>query len=189
MKRWPYVALACTLAGTVAVVCCPHVPEPAESIPTTETEASVAVVPKTAFLRFIAKKLIAREVAEGQRSLLEAAALFGALNRLPPETPELSPQDNSTYGWVLNDPVRTEDERLCRQVVQWVDAFRLSDPPEYAAAAVARLLAEYRELHQHGAVRLPDPPTLPSAQELLERARKAMTEAERKAIVSPSERP
>jgi hypothetical protein len=186
MKRWPHYMLALTLFGALAVVFGPQPTEPTEWVPFAETEALAEGFPETAVLRTQAKKLLAREVAEGRRSLVEAAALFGALNRLPPVTPELSCLDNSGFHWVLSAPVHTEEERLCRQVVQWVDGFRLSDSPEYAAAAVARLEAEFREeLRRQGAIRLPDASGLPTARELLERARATMTETVRKTGFRP----
>ena len=189
MIRWPYLPLALTLVGAVAVVCCPRTPDPAEVTPPAETEALAEGVPEAAVLRVNAKKLIAREVAAGRRSLVEAAALFGALNRLPPRSTDLARQDLH-HDWALRVPARTEEERLCRQVVEWVDGLRRSESPESVAATVARLTAEFREeLRRHGAIRLPDPSSLPSAKELLDQARKAMTEVERKAILSPPGRP
>jgi hypothetical protein len=124
---------------------------------------------------------LAREVAAGQRSLVEAAALFRELNRLSPDVSALTTPDFDPSP--LSDPVHTKEERLCRQVVQWVDTLRLVASPEYADAAVARLNAEYRELRKHGEIRLPDSSSLPSNQTLLEFARKAMPEVERRALL------
>ena len=178
MKQWPYCVLALILFGALAVV---FGPQATERVPRAETETFAETLSETAALRTCAKQRIAREAADGRRSLVEAAALFGALNRFPPETPALSLLD--THHWALSAPVHTEDERLCRQVVQWVSGFWLSEGPEYAAAAVARLNAEFREeLCRHGAIRLPDPSGLPTAQELLEQARVAMSASERKAL-------
>src|SRR5688500_15756557 len=101
MKRWPNYMLALTLVGALAVVFGPQATEPADWGRPAETEALAEGYPETAVLRTQAKKLIAREVAAGRRSLVEAAALFGALNRLPPVTPELSRLDNANFHWVL----------------------------------------------------------------------------------------
>jgi WD40 repeat protein len=124
-------------------------------------------------LRTLAKDLIAREVAAGRRPLLEAAALFGALNRLPPAQracPPVEPTDP-----YLGIPAGSEEEWLCRQVVLYVRAeARQSGPPGRAETAVARLEAEFRaELHARGAIRLPDAPPL---EPLLARARQALAE-------------
>src|SRR5262249_30190005 len=95
MKRWHHIPLALTLAGAVAVVCCPRTPDPAEVPPPAEAEVLAERVPETAVLRVNAKKLIAREVVAGRRSLLEAAALFRELNRLPPEPTLVPPMDEA----------------------------------------------------------------------------------------------
>jgi hypothetical protein len=190
MKRWRIIPLAVALIGALAATFCPRQPD--EAIPTAEAEANAQRYPEVAVLRLIAKKRIANEAAAGRQSLTEAAALFGALNRLPPEAPALSRLDVYRNGWVLTDPVRTEDERLCRQVLQWVDALRIIGPPEFAAAAVARLMGEFREeRRKHGAIRLPDPAGLPTAEELLAHIRATMTDAERKSFFShrPGVRP
>jgi hypothetical protein len=183
MKRWPYIPLALTLAAAVAVVCCPRWPEPAEPDVPPQAEFFEALVPEAMALRIRAKHLIAREVAAGRRGLVEAAALFGALNRLPPKSVELPNLDAIDAS--LRLPKRTDAERLCWLVIAHVKAVLNEEPPDRVAAVVARLEAEFwEELRRHGVLRLPDPSTLPSAQELLERAQKAMTETERKAPLS-----
>src|SRR5262249_49490367 len=137
-------------------------------------------VPERMTLRVLAKKHIARDVAAGQLSLIEAATLFRVLNA-PAELDALARQDREF--WVLNEPVRTDDERICRQVVQWVSAMGLTESPECVAEAVARLSEEYRaEVCRHGHVRLPDWTGRPTAEELLTNARSTMTESERKML-------
>jgi hypothetical protein len=183
MKRWPYIPLALTLTVAVAVVCCPRVPEPAEPDTFPQAEVFGALVPETMALRIHVKHQIAREVAAGRRPLVEAAALFGALNRLPPESIELSRLGRIDAS--LRLPKNTAEERLCWLVIAQVKAVLSDEPPDRVEVVVARLEAEFwEELRQHGVLRLPDPSTLPSAQELLERARKAMIETERKAPLS-----
>jgi hypothetical protein len=178
MKRWPSLPLAVALTGALAVAFCPREPEPAELIPPAEHGVLLDGYPEDVILRELAKKRVARAAADGRRSLVEAAALFGKLNRHPPELPPLDLLDD--IPWAVSIPAHTEEERLCRQVVQWVDGFRLSESPAYAEAAVTRLIAEFREeLRKHGDIRLPDPSTLPPVQELLDQARATMTEAER----------
>src|SRR5437764_14490373 len=75
----PFVGLA-----ALALVCSPQpgaLPPPAE----TDPEAKALAEPIPDILRALLKNRLAHEVANGRRSLLEAAALFGALNELPPE--------------------------------------------------------------------------------------------------------
>jgi hypothetical protein len=183
MKRWPYIPLALTLAAAGAVVCHPRAPEPDEPDTPPQAEVFRPLAPETTALRIHVKHQIAREVAAGRRPLVEAAALFGALNRLPPESIEPPLLDRIDAS--LRLPRNTDEERLCWLVIAQVKAVLRDEPPDRVAAVVARLAAEFREeLRQHGVLRLPDPSTLPSAQELLERARKAMTETEGKAPFS-----
>src|SRR5262249_12093428 len=97
-------------------------------------------------------------------------ALFRELNRLPPEPPALSLMDNTTHPWALRAPAHTEDERLCRQVIEYVAGLLRGESEERAEAVVARLEAEYREeLCRHGLIRLLVPPALPPARQLLEK--------------------
>jgi hypothetical protein len=125
-------------------------------------------------LRVMAKRHIAREAAAGTRSLVQAAALFRILNRHPPAL---------LVRVRLSGPAHSEEEELCWQVIRRYVTSQESDWPE-VAAAVARLEAELQEeLRRHGAVQLPDPAGLPSAEQLLEEAQATMTEAERRACL------
>jgi hypothetical protein len=183
VKAAPHKFLAVVIAVAVPVAFYHRAPGPGESLEPLNPELS-APAPDVAGLRSEAKWLIAREVAAGRWSLVEAAALFGALNRLSPMAPELSCQDTPNFPWVLSDPVHTEEEWLCRQVIEWVDVLRLAESPEYAGAAVARLKAQFRqELRTHGAIRLPDPSTLVSFEKLLNRARAALSQSQKGAAV------
>jgi hypothetical protein len=68
-------------------------------------------------------------------------------------------------------PVRTDAERLCAQVILGVRA-ALRDDPAALAAGEARLVAQFHDaLRAHGAIRLPDPSTLDSAEDLIRQAR------------------
>jgi hypothetical protein len=122
-------------------------------------------------LRILAKRHIAHQTAAGAQSLVQAAALYRVLNLHPPApVPATCP----------TLPERSEEERLCRQVIGYVSSYEGELPD--AAAAAARLELELQEeLRRHGAIQLPDPAGLPSAEELLEEARATMTEAERRA--------
>jgi hypothetical protein len=160
--------LALTLAGLVAFALLGRPPGPeAPPPPAGEAEPSPEIVAS----RLIAKGQIAEDVAAGRRSLVEAAALFGALNRLPPLAPDPTLRDE-WYPPPLRVPIRTNAERLCRQVADWVTPRLWEKDPAREAEVVARLEAEFREeLRAHGAIRLPDPSALTPVQELLDAAR------------------
>jgi hypothetical protein len=199
------VALGLTLAGALTLVCTRHPAEPDETASAVESELGPAGerLPEMMFVRIWAKNLVAREVIEGRRSLVEAASLFGALNRLPPESPPLALLDAN--GPVWHSRVRTEDERhvdppawpfplgtdedrLCRQVVVWVDRLLIDEARERADAAVARLVTEYgEELHRHGAIRLPDPASVESVEALLRRSREGWASQQRPVVPGPGE--
>jgi hypothetical protein len=128
-------------------------------------------------VRILAKNRISRDVIVGRLSLVEAAALFGALNRLPPQATPLSLADRR--GSPLRIPARTEEERLCRQVVEYV-RWALVEEPDRAEDPVARLNAEFKEeLDKQGSIHLPDTSALVSAQELLKQARAQLAETQR----------
>jgi hypothetical protein len=170
MKLTPRKFLAITLAVALPVTFWPH-PPGGERLPGTTGVAGQQAARDTRHLRWVAKELIAREVADGRRSLVEAAALYGALNRLPPATRELVREDVGDSP--LHAPVRTDEERLCRQVVRWVQRLFL-DTPEQARQAVARLEAELVEAQARpGGLRLPDPARVEPIEELLGRVRLA----------------
>jgi len=179
MKRRPSLPLALALTGALAVVVARRSHAPVEPDPPSEAAALAAPLPETLVLRSAAKRRIALEVAAGRRSLVEAAALFGALNRVPPEPARLSSYPSDPYPHL---PRRTEEEWLCRQVISHAERV-LVDRPAEAAAAVARLEAEFwDELRRHGVVRLPDDAGLPPARELLEQARTAMNATRRQSL-------
>src|SRR5262245_8272700 len=131
MKRWPYIPLALSLVAAVAVVCCPRVPEPPGSDTPLVADALAAPVPEIVPLRLRVKEQLTREVADGRRTLFEAAALFGELNRLPPESAK-----PTRIVSLVNIPVDTEEGWLCRQVVEGVRV-ALHREPDRAAAVVA----------------------------------------------------
>jgi hypothetical protein len=90
--------------------------------------------------------VIGRLVA-GQLSLVQAAALFRQLDATPEDCP--GPDRSAWSG-------RSEEEKLCRQVIHWArnEARHTSAEPD---ALVARLGAELAEaLARDGSVHLPD---------------------------------
>jgi hypothetical protein len=165
MRSVPIKFLAAALAGSLAVVYCRplSVPDKAPSLPAPdEGEAQ----PGVGYLRALAMSRITREVADGRRTLLEAAALFRELKGLLPELPEPHWDDTP-----MAIPTDTAEGRLCRQVALHVSAALRAEPGR-AAAAVARLEADFfAELRAQGAVRLPDPSSLESVEGLLAEAR------------------
>jgi hypothetical protein len=177
VTRWPLLLLTLALVGAAAAVVGRRAAEPnrPDLSPIDEVDDIAAErAHEVITLRSIAKQHIAREAAAGARPLVQAATLFRALNRHPPAVIPVSPI-------FLDGP--SDEERLCRQVMRYVTNLQV-DWPE-AVAAAARLEAELQEeLRRHGAVQLPDPTGLPSAEDLLEQARATMTEAERRACWS-----
>jgi hypothetical protein len=124
------------------------------------------------YLRLVAKGLIARDVAAGRRSLVEAAALFRELDRLPPASIELARLDEVDAS--LPIPGQTEEERLCRHVLAYVRAALAGGEPDRAEAALTRLADEFfAERRVRGAIQLPAPDSGESVREVLARAREA----------------
>jgi hypothetical protein len=79
VKAAPYKFLAVVLAAALPIVFCHRAPGPDQPPEPSSPEAS-APAPDIVTLRLAAKEQIAREVAAGRQPLVEAAALFGALN-------------------------------------------------------------------------------------------------------------
>src|SRR5262245_27751055 len=176
MKLSPPKFLAVVLAVAVLAVVFQPSPEPDAPADLLATGTLAEGWPETAALRVVAKRLVVREAAAGRWSLFEAAALFDALNRLPPEVVP------ARFDNFLNLPGRSDEERLCLSVISH-SVYTLSGEPTDQAQA-ARLETEYlRALRESGGVRLSDPHSLPSARELLERARASMTDNERRSLL------
>src|SRR5262245_56953118 len=163
------LALAAVLLALTLRRCPPGPGEPTPP-PHDPHQTDQPGVPEAFVLRSMAKRQGARQVGAGRLSLLQAAALFGALNSLPPQAPELSKIDPHVRPPRV--PPRTDEERLCWQVIGYVAA-ELEQQPDRASAVVARLEAELEEeLCTWGRVRLPDPPSPAQLQTRLEQARK-----------------
>jgi hypothetical protein len=181
MRSLPSKFLAVTLAVALPVVFCRRAPVPDQ--PAAAPGIELAPAPDAVLLRLAAKQLLAREVANGRRSLIAAAALFRELNRMSPEPAE--PAISGPYTWSLRAPARSDEERLCRQVLEWVVNLLHREQPDRADAAAARLEAElHDELRTRGVIRFPDPSSLESVEDLLKRAEASLPEQERKDIRS-----
>jgi hypothetical protein len=177
MTRSRLILVAFATVGVVAVVLGRRAPEPNPDPPAPQCEVITPPFPESMTLRYLAKQRLAREAAVGQRSLVEAAALFRELNRLPPRL------DSSA----MCLPGQSEEEQLCIQVIAYVAKPENDWPPATVEAAVARLEAELRtEKQRAGGVVLPSPAGLPTADELVERARTRLTEAQRRALLPES---
>jgi hypothetical protein len=174
---------AVSLAGGLALVLGRSWPGPGE-VPPADADVAPAklIVPANEIvpLRTLAKQAIAREVAAGRRRLLEAATLFGALNRLPPALLKYPPPGTINPDVPL--PTTTEAECLCWQVVSWVRCVRQTRPGE-ADAVVARLVVEFEDVRRtRGLIQLPDPSAVESAEALIARIRASLTAPQRDAL-------
>jgi hypothetical protein len=177
MKVTPHIVLAGALVAALPVAFCRRSPEPIELPAGRQSAPGPGVLgdglPDVVFLRGFAKDRLARAVIAGRRSPREAAALFRALDQLRPRPEELLPPPTEN----LDQPAA--EERYGRQVLARVRGELSEEPRDHARAVLARVEAE---LWEGGAIRLPDPATLESAEELLAQVRDTLTEAERNAL-------
>jgi hypothetical protein len=98
-------------------------------------------------VRTCAKLLLAHEVAASRRTLWEAAALFGTLDRQPPAPESV----------IELSPSIPEAEHQCREVIALV-AYLLAEHPTKRAAAIAELEAKLNQArNQPGGARLSEP--------------------------------
>ena len=154
------------LAASLTFILDPCPPESDGAVQPLPSEAKGQAVPEILALRIGAKNHIADEVIAGRLSLVQAAALFGALNPIPPQCEMAS--------WSFCFPAATEEELLCRQVLHWV-GWALAEEQDRREATLARLEAELmEELGTGRTVRLPDPLTLVPVQKLLQQAREEL---------------
>ncbi|HZT82744.1 MAG TPA: hypothetical protein VFA26_21115 [Gemmataceae bacterium] len=94
------------------------------------------------------KQQVIAALLGGRLSLLEAAARFRELNETPSELP------NHSYRILFEG--KSDEERLCRQVIAWAYNEAEVSSPEGARAVRRRLEAELAEhLARHGTVVLP----------------------------------
>jgi hypothetical protein len=134
---------------------------------------------------WLAKRLVARDVAIGRRSLLEAAALF---RDLPKWSVSLATPFVEGRDWGQDLLAETEEERLCIRVIGFGRAV-LWEQPDVARleAAQTRLEGEFwGAICEQGAIRLPD--VSPAAIEaLLKQARDGLRTSTKGA--APGQRP
>jgi hypothetical protein len=98
--------------------------------------------------RIEAKQKVIRQLVEGRLALLEAAAWFRYLNENPSDC-----QDGYRTAW----PGHSDEEKLCRQVIGWVEVeVRERSSLSQAEEMTRRLEAELDgHLARDGAVKLP----------------------------------
>src|SRR5262245_29265964 len=178
MKPLPCLALTAALAAGVVLIKRPT-GEPAESAGPKPVDTRVAQPwPESMQLSPFARAILVQDVIDGRRTLLQAATLFRELhlrNGQPWDRP-----------WVVLSGFRlpggTPGERLCQHVEAWVRG-RLDDDPERCEAVLTRLEKELRDApREHGDIRLPDPASLESVEQLLADARDSLTEQQRRNI-------
>jgi hypothetical protein len=104
---------------------------------------------ETAVQRTHAKQVIIDELLAGRLTLLEAARRFKNLNESP-----ITCQDDYRSRF----PGRCDGEKVCRQVLAWVDTALQQYPPDQARAVAQRFEDDLQKhLQRHGdLVVLPD---------------------------------
>ncbi|HTK78780.1 MAG TPA: hypothetical protein VL371_26210 [Gemmataceae bacterium] len=170
VKRLPYIALAVAFAAAGLLLLKPPAGGTSDRVSPAMVDPALAQpLPEVMQLRPVVRERIVREVIEGRRSLLAAAALFGELNQLDGQPLDRSMRE--TPVGKLRLPGRTLSERLCQQVECWVRV-ALRDNPRRSEAVMARLEAQYRNApRDNGDIRLPDPASLESVEQLFAQAR------------------
>jgi hypothetical protein len=170
VKLW-LLAVFALGAASVTFILDPCPPED-KSLQHLPSEAEGEAVPEVLALRIGAKNHIVDEVIAGRLSLVQAAALFVALNQLPP--PSVKPPLSNLCPLHLRFPAHTDEERLRQQVLQWV-RWELAEEQDRMEATLVRLEAEFKEeLGTEQTICLPDSLTLVPVQKLLEQAREEL---------------
>jgi hypothetical protein len=168
------LAVVSLVAGSLTVLLSETPPQRHEPLQPVFSDLNKKATNDALSLRIVAKSRIARNVVAGRFSLLQAAALFGALNKVPAQSAKLSVLD--TQASRLGIRPRADEERLCRQVIDYV-ASELTGDPDRQAIAVAHLEAVFMdEMHRQGAIQLPDACCLISVEQLLEEAGAELSE-------------
>lgn len=156
MKRFPWVFAAAPLIASAVLVAGQPAPATVEVPPPVVVPAEVEATDPILLYRSMARELVTQDLIAGRTSPVEAAAIFRALNALPP-------QRRHSAG-PLPD---TDEGRACWEVIDSVRYTLESDEnTEEAECVAAGLEAEFRA----GALRLPDlPPT--AAEDLFDQVR------------------
>jgi hypothetical protein len=104
--------------------------------------------------RLAARERIAGRVADGTLTLHAAACRFRALNRQAPEY-------QTAFRYAFAGP--SDDERLCRQVIEWTHGVARCKLPSRATEIVRHLESELaEEVKRDGRIHLPDSGACPN---------------------------
>jgi hypothetical protein len=149
-------------------------PDPASA--SADRDDSHAATIKRIQLRIRAKEQLVEDLAAGKRTLLQTAALFRELDRIPPAVSRPDP--------VIDPPIRlenpTEDEWQCLWVLAYTRTLLQVTHPDREVSVTDRLVKEFEvERRDRGTVRLPDPQPLGSVSAILARSREDL-EADRR---------
>jgi hypothetical protein len=163
--RWGFVCLSlCLLVYSGCIV--------ARRAPVAERGAAAhdeqfGPIANTIRLRIQAKCLLVEELAAGRLTLLDTAALFRELDRMPPMT-KYPPNPYPAPPIRLECP--TEDERYCVRVITFARNLLRVTQPGRAESVTERLVAEFEaERRLSGTIRLPDRGSLEPVHGLLQR--------------------
>jgi hypothetical protein len=162
------IGLVCLSLGVLLGIMS-FVPEwvPERERPTRDGDDQPATVPDVIRRRILAKIHLVEELAADRISLIEAAALFRDLDRVPPETNYSTVPDPDPP---LRLTTPTEDERYCEVVIRVARNNLRVSQPDRAEAVIAHLVSEFEaERCLKGTIRLPNPESLEPAHELLRR--------------------
>jgi hypothetical protein len=96
--------------------------------------------------RQTARGQIVRRLLAGELTLWQAAAWFDHLNKTPAEHPTV----------LVVVPGRSAEEKVCRQVLNWVQIAAQREPSRETEATLRRLSKELEEALARGPVVLPD---------------------------------
>jgi hypothetical protein len=146
--RWVVPVLAAAaLAGVVfrPPPASPHDPV-ASPVPQEETQGKL--------WRLREKEGVARDLVAGRLTLLDAAARFRALDRVPPAH---RPGRAAELALGLDLPHAGETDWRCLEVISWAHAVSGKQPPGRERAVIDRFMAEFRAAGGGaGTLRIPD---------------------------------
>jgi hypothetical protein len=114
--------------------------------------SSPIIEPRTEHVKVVCRRMrskdaVAHKVLSGEMGLLEAATWFGYFNEMPPEQPDMR--------W-RSFPGSCDSERLCRQVIRYVDTVAATSISPFQRDRRVSLLEEELAEHlaRHGTVEL-----------------------------------
>lgn len=157
------VIVGCVAVGSVLTVTCtsqlaPELPQVRPESGQFSVSGDQDRATETIRLRILAKNRIVDGLADDGLPLLDAAALFRELDRIPPTTP-YPLVTHPGHPLPLTSP--TADESCCGAVILFAHNSLKATRPDQAEVVTKRLVVEFwTEKRRQGAVRLPDPANL-----------------------------